>query len=95
MAILFQTKIEEEKWPYNFTTSSDFPASDQRGHVSGRLLVRDRYISSEDIPANGSYLGLAAPGDVGSWQREYKVISLTYEYVIPFSPLVTYKIWLH
>lgn len=85
MAILFQTKIEEEKWPYNFTNSSDFPASDQRGHVSGRLLVRDRYISSEDIPANGSCLGLAAPGDVGAWQREYKVISLTYEYVIPFS----------
>ncbi|WZZ79931.1 probable rhamnogalacturonate lyase B [Brassica napus] len=67
-----QTKIEEEKWPYNFTNSSDFPASDQRGHVSGRLLVRDRYISSEDIPANGSCLGLAAPGDVGAWQREYK-----------------------
>ncbi|KAH0916620.1 hypothetical protein HID58_031066 [Brassica napus] len=67
-----QTKIEEEKWPYNFTNSIDFPASDQRGHVSGRLLVRDRYVRSEDIPANGSYVGLAAPGDVGSWQREYK-----------------------
>ncbi|ESQ35875.1 hypothetical protein EUTSA_v100070381mg, partial [Eutrema salsugineum] len=67
-----QTKIEEQKWPYNFTTSSDFPASDQRGCVSGRFLVRDRYISSEDIPANGSYVGLAAPGDAGSWQKEYK-----------------------
>ncbi|ANM60517.1 Rhamnogalacturonate lyase family protein [Arabidopsis thaliana] len=67
-----QTKIEEEKWPYNFTASDDFPASDQRGSVSGRLLVRDRFISSEDIPANGSYVGLAAPGDVGSWQRECK-----------------------
>ncbi|RID52175.1 hypothetical protein BRARA_H02792 [Brassica rapa] len=67
-----KTKIEEEKWPYNFTNSIDFPASDQRGHVSGRLLVRDRYVRSEDIPANGSYVGLAAPGDVGSWQREYK-----------------------
>uniref|UniRef100_M4EPT3 rhamnogalacturonan endolyase n=1 Tax=Brassica campestris TaxID=3711 RepID=M4EPT3_BRACM len=67
-----QTKIEEEKWPYNFTNSIDSPASDQRGHVSGRLLVRDRYIGSEDIPAYGSYVGLAAPGDVGSWQREYK-----------------------
>ncbi|CAF2260110.1 unnamed protein product [Brassica napus] len=61
-----------KKWPYNFTNSIDFPASDQRGHVSGRLLVRDRYVRSEDIPANGSYVGLAAPGDVGSWQREYK-----------------------
>ncbi|VVA90661.1 unnamed protein product [Arabis nemorensis] len=67
-----QTKIEEEKWPYNFTTSDDFPASNQRGFVSGRLLVKDRYLRSEDIPANGSYVGLAAPGDVGSWQREYK-----------------------
>ncbi|CAA7022744.1 unnamed protein product [Microthlaspi erraticum] len=67
-----QTKIEEEKWPYNFTASSDFPASDRRGSVSGRLLVRERYISSEDIPANGSYVGLAAPGHVGSWQKECK-----------------------
>ncbi|CAN8294534.1 unnamed protein product [Cochlearia groenlandica] len=67
-----QTMIEEEKWPYNFTTSSDFPPFNQRGSVSGRLLVRDRYISNVDIPANGSYVGLAAPGDVGSWQREHK-----------------------
>jgi len=41
--LLFQTKIEEDKWPYNFTASDDFPASDQRGSISGRLLVRDRY----------------------------------------------------
>ncbi|KAL1214218.1 hypothetical protein V5N11_034747 [Cardamine amara subsp. amara] len=67
-----QTMIEEEKWPYKFTTSSDFPASDQRGSVSGRLVVRESFISNKDIPANGSYVGLAAPGDVGSWQRECK-----------------------
>lgn len=35
-------KIEAQSWPYNFLASQDFPKSDQRGNVSGRLLVRDR-----------------------------------------------------
>lgn len=29
------------------------------------------------MPAQGAYVGLAAPGDVGSWQRECKVINAT------------------
>ncbi|KAI7734929.1 hypothetical protein M8C21_010365 [Ambrosia artemisiifolia] len=32
-----------------------------------------RYIRDDDIPANGAYVGLVPPGDVGSWQRECKV----------------------
>ncbi|XAR62059.1 Rhamnogalacturonan endolyase [Bertholletia excelsa] len=64
--------IEVQSWPYSFATSQDFPKSDQRGQVSGRLLVKDRYVSEEFIPANGAYVGLALPGDIGSWQRECK-----------------------
>ena len=37
-----QMMIETESWPYNFPRSEDFPSADQRGTVSGRLLVRDR-----------------------------------------------------
>ena len=33
-----------------------------------------RYINKNAVPGNGSYVGLALPGDVGSWQRECKVI---------------------
>lgn len=33
-----------------------------------------RYISHECIAANDAHVGLAPPGDVGSWQRECKVL---------------------
>ncbi|KAK3016083.1 hypothetical protein RJ639_005678, partial [Escallonia herrerae] len=67
-----QTMFEVQSWPYNFPASEDFPSSDQRGNVGGRLLVWDRYIDSDYIPAKGAYVGLAPPGDVGSWQTECK-----------------------
>ncbi|OWM67696.1 hypothetical protein CDL15_Pgr019197 [Punica granatum] len=68
----FQALCEAQSWPYSFVASEDFPASDQRGNVSGRLLVKDLYISNDYIPAKGAYVGLAPPGDAGSWQRECK-----------------------
>ncbi|XP_057490247.1 probable rhamnogalacturonate lyase B isoform X1 [Actinidia eriantha] len=67
-----QMLIEVQSWPYSFPACEDFPTSDQRGSVSGRLLVRDRYVSNDYISANGAYVGLAPPGDIGSWQRECK-----------------------
>ncbi|KAJ4701498.1 Rhamnogalacturonate lyase family protein [Melia azedarach] len=67
-----QTITEIESWPYSFPASDDFPKSGQRGNVSGRLLVQDKYISDGYISASGAYVGLAPPGDVGSWQRECK-----------------------
>ncbi|EEF35029.1 rhamnogalacturonate lyase B isoform X1 [Ricinus communis] len=63
---------EVQSWPYSFPASEDFPHSDQRGTISGTLQIRDRYVSNECIPANGAYVGLAPPGDVGSWQTECK-----------------------
>ncbi|XP_050381717.1 probable rhamnogalacturonate lyase B [Argentina anserina] len=63
---------EVESWPYNFTQSEDFPSSDERGSVSGQLLIHDRYINESLFPANSAYVGLAAPGEVGSWQMENK-----------------------
>ncbi|RZC82078.1 hypothetical protein C5167_044663 [Papaver somniferum] len=63
---------EAQKWPYSFIASTDYPKSDQRGTVNGRILVRDRFASKEDIPAIDSYVGLALPGEVGSWQTECK-----------------------
>ncbi|KAL4595494.1 hypothetical protein ACB092_12G095300 [Castanea dentata] len=64
-----QMMIEVESWPYNFPASDDFPTADQRGSVSGRLQIQD---CDECISANCAYVGLAPPGDVGSWQRECK-----------------------
>lgn len=36
---------EVQSWPYDFLASEDFPKSDQRGNVSGRIVVHDRYSS--------------------------------------------------
>ena len=37
--------IEVESWPYNFPASEDFPHADQRGRVTGRLQIKDRYLN--------------------------------------------------
>lgn len=67
-----QMSIEVNRWPYDFPQSEDFPSSDQRGAVTGQLLVRDRYVNQRLTYASSAYVGLAAPGDVGSWQTESK-----------------------
>lgn len=67
-----QMKVEIQSWPYNFPNSTDFPKSDQRGTVTGRFLVHDRYASEQPLPTNGAYVGLALEGEAGSWQRESK-----------------------
>ncbi|KAI8548474.1 hypothetical protein RHMOL_Rhmol07G0276400 [Rhododendron molle] len=67
-----QMEVEAQSWPYEFPNSEDFPGSDERGTLSGRLLVYDRYISEQPLPAIGAYVGLALPGETGSWQRESK-----------------------
>ncbi|KAK3124067.1 hypothetical protein QOZ80_8AG0639980 [Eleusine coracana subsp. coracana] len=67
-----QMTIEKESWPYSFALSEDFQKTEQRGCVSGRLLVRDRYLDDQELYASGAYVGLALPGEAGSWQRECK-----------------------
>ncbi|XP_049379050.1 probable rhamnogalacturonate lyase B isoform X2 [Solanum stenotomum] len=67
-----QMFVETENWPYNFPLLEDYARADQRGIVSGRLLVRDRYVSQSLMIANSAFIGLAAPGNVGSWQLENK-----------------------
>lgn len=114
-----QMRIETSKWPYNFVESEDFPSSDQRGTVTGRLLVRDRFVPllSFCLPclvfvprnktflyttrpqsyvvllfvryakislmwADSAYVGLAAPGELGSWQKESKVNFFHYNKIL-------------
>lgn len=67
-----QMTTEVQSWPYSFPASEDFQKSDQRGNVSGRLLVLDRSISEGCLSAKGAFVGLAPPGEAGSWQRECK-----------------------
>ncbi|GJN07079.1 hypothetical protein PR202_ga24872 [Eleusine coracana subsp. coracana] len=69
-----QAQSEVSKWPYNFPLSKDFAKASERGSVTGRLLVRDRFKnnSSNGMPAGTAYVGLAAPGKPGSWVTESK-----------------------
>ncbi|WOL18187.1 putative rhamnogalacturonate lyase B isoform X1 [Canna indica] len=67
-----QASIEVASWPYVFPVSEDFQKSEQRGSVTGRLLVRDRFIDENDVYANAAFVGMALPGEAGSWQRESK-----------------------
>lgn len=59
-----QMSEQVKSWPYNFTSSQDLPSSDQR-----RLQVIDE---SSLVPASSAYVGLASPGEMGSWQKESK-----------------------
>ncbi|KAG9149624.1 hypothetical protein Leryth_023237 [Lithospermum erythrorhizon] len=67
-----QMLIETENWPYDFPQSEDYKKKSERGRVSGRLLVRDSLISERLVTANAAFVGLAPPGQIGSWQRENK-----------------------
>lgn len=67
-----QLQEEVEAWPYSFPRSKDFIGSDQRGSVGGQLLIRDRHINKKPFWARSAYVGLAAPGEAGSWQKESK-----------------------
>ncbi|MBA0770350.1 hypothetical protein Gotri_019000 [Gossypium trilobum] len=68
-----QLSEEIESWPYNFTRSEDLPHAGDRGEVCGQLLVRDRCVDEELMQAQSAFVGLAVPGNVGSWQTEGKV----------------------
>ncbi|XP_010060112.2 probable rhamnogalacturonate lyase B [Eucalyptus grandis] len=67
-----QMLSEVQGWPYAFPASAEYQILDQRGYVNGRLMIRDKYISDTLIPAAGAYVGLAPPGEIGSWQTEVK-----------------------
>ncbi|TQE14274.1 hypothetical protein C1H46_000193 [Malus baccata] len=67
-----QLAEEVNSWPYNFTQSENFPSSSGCGSVAGQLLVKDWYISKSHVWASSAYVGLAATGNAGSWQKESK-----------------------
>ncbi|CAL0313009.1 unnamed protein product [Lupinus luteus] len=68
-----QLSKEVKSWPYDFPRSKDYVQPNARGKVLGRLLIQDRYIKGGRFQnAKNAYIGLALPGNAGSWQRESK-----------------------
>ncbi|XP_024518293.1 LOW QUALITY PROTEIN: uncharacterized protein LOC9660828 [Selaginella moellendorffii] len=67
-----QMVTEVGSWPVPWPVSPDFPKSMDRGSISGRLLVKDSFKSPTPFAGCYAFLGLASPGDKGSWQTESK-----------------------
>ncbi|XP_019447183.1 PREDICTED: uncharacterized protein LOC109350396 [Lupinus angustifolius] len=68
-----QRSKEVQSWPYVFPQSKDFIPPNQRGTVAGCFEIQDRFVAIEGSqPAVNAYIGLALPGDAGSWQEESK-----------------------
>ncbi|BBN02207.1 rhamnogalacturonan endolyase [Marchantia polymorpha subsp. ruderalis] len=64
---------EEKAWPYAWPASADYPKAHERGRVSGRLLVHDKYAVPNKLrSATDASVGLALPGQKGCWQKESK-----------------------
>ncbi|CAI9092594.1 OLC1v1027878C1 [Oldenlandia corymbosa var. corymbosa] len=67
-----QWMVEKSAWPYDFVSSPYYLAAKERGSVSGRLLVQDRFVSASLIAAKDAYVGLSIATTEGSWQTESK-----------------------
>ncbi|EEE69124.1 hypothetical protein OsJ_28234 [Oryza sativa Japonica Group] len=73
-----QMMIEKESWPYYFALSDDFQKTEQRGRISGRLLVRDRAhdggsFSIRNIVAGDYNLYAWVPGFIGDYKLDAKL----------------------
>ncbi|KAG7544659.1 Galactose mutarotase-like domain superfamily [Arabidopsis suecica] len=68
-----QMVSEVQSWPYNFVKSVDYPLHHQRGIVKGQIFVMERYNKTETkLFGKFAFVGLALPGEAGSWQTENK-----------------------
>ncbi|KAK6133290.1 hypothetical protein DH2020_032953 [Rehmannia glutinosa] len=64
--------MEESLWPYEFISSPYYLTYKERGSVTGRLFVHDRFVSASLLPAKSAFIGLSAARNEGSWQIESK-----------------------
>lgn len=61
---------ETAAWPYSWLTTqpADYPPADQRGSVSGRLVLTDALQPA--VSGSDAWVGLAQPEAGGNWQFE-------------------------
>jgi rhamnogalacturonan endolyase len=60
---LAQAKKESAKWPYNWVNGVDYPHKDQRGKVTGRIVLNDPQAATTRLPH--LTVGLAHPDGAG------------------------------
>jgi rhamnogalacturonan endolyase len=64
---LAQAKVEKAAWPYEWVNGVDYPHKDQRGNVSGQLVLDDSQAATTKLP--NLTVGLAHPDYPGPTPR--------------------------
>jgi len=64
---LAQAKIEKARWPYDWVNGVDYPHKDQRGNVTGQLVLNDPQAATTKLPH--LTVGLAHPDYPGGSTR--------------------------
>jgi len=61
---LAMAKTERAKWPYDWVSGVDYPHKNERGSVTGQIVLNDPYAASTKLPR--LMVGLAHPDYTGS-----------------------------
>lgn len=78
---LAQAKVENSKWPYDWVNGVDYPHKDQRGNVSGQLVINDPLAPTPWKKFTSLTVGLAYPDSVqgydtgGSGGRNFRGVT--------------------
>ncbi len=64
---LAQAKVEKAQWPYDWVNGVDYPHKDQRGNVTGQLVLNDPQAATTKLPH--LTIGLAHPDYPGGSSR--------------------------
>jgi len=80
---LAQAKIQKALWPYDWVNGVDYPHKDQRGNVSGQIVLNDPQAATTKLPhltvglAHPDYIGPSTPfalrsgnGNIVKWPHD-------------------------
>jgi len=80
---LAQAKTEKSKWPYDWVNGVDYPHKEQRGNVTGTIVLNDRQAASTKLPhltvglahpeytsGAGGFVGRSGNGNLVTWDHD-------------------------
>jgi rhamnogalacturonan endolyase len=80
---LAQAKLEKAQWPYDWVNGVDYPHKDQRGNVTGQLVLDDPQATTTKLPhltvglahpdytsRAGGFVARSGNGDVVTWPHD-------------------------
>ena len=86
---LAQAKVEKAQWPYDWVNGVDYPHKDQRGTVTGQLVLNDPQAATTKLPhltvglahpeytsRAGGFVLRAGNGNLVTWDSRRKLLSI-------------------